>query len=139
MTKCLDTIRCIFDYIPQKQYRINKLHHKEYVNYIKNKVNIIIRFLRNIKKIRKLCKYQYLYANNRNFTKNTLIKFVMITYVYDRECGLPDIIVGSHNISTDLLRIIPDIYYRRAYHIYQFLKQESITSEMIINCWYSWY
>lgn len=139
MAECLDTIRHIFNYVPQNQYRINKLHHKEYTNYIKQKVNIIIRFFKKIKIIKKLCKYQYLFANNRNFTKNTLIKFVMINYSYDVECGLPDIMVGSYNICTTLLDIIPEIYYRKAYHIYKFLKQESITSEMIINCWYSFY
>ena len=69
-------------------------------------INIIKRFLKKIVKLKKLCKRQYLISNNRKFTKNTLIKFILIHYNYSRDCGLPDIMVGSYNLSTDLLDII---------------------------------
>ena len=47
--------------------------------------------------------------------------------------------VGSYNLSTDLLDIMKNIYNRKAYDLYKFLKQDDITSEIIINCWYSFY
>ena len=136
---CNDEIVQILDYVPKKKYKINKHFQEEYINYLHNKVNIIKNFLKNIKILKKICKYEYLYANNRNFTKNTLIKFVITNYSYNRECGLPDIMVGSYNICTKLLNILPEIHHRKAYDLYKFLKQENITSDMIINCWYSFY
>lgn len=134
-----DSINNVFDYIPLKQYKIDKSFHKNYSNYVNNNINIIKRFLKKIVKLKKLCKCQYLISNNRKFTKNTLIKFILIHYSYSRDCGLPDIMVGSYNLSTDLLDIMKDIYNRKAYDIYKFLKQQDITSEIIINCWYSFY
>lgn len=134
-----DSINNIFDYIPLKQYKIDKSFHKNYTNYVNYYINIIKRFLKKIVKLKKLCKCQYLISNNRKFTKNTLIKFILINYNYSRDCGLPDIMVGSYNLSTDLLDIMKDIYNRKAYDIYKFLKQDDITNEIIINCWYSFY
>ena len=134
-----DSINNVFDYIPLKQYKIDKSFHKNYTNYVNYYINIIKRFLKKIVKLNKLCKCQYLISNNRKFTKNTLIKFILIHYNYSRDCGLPDIMVGSYNLSTDLLDIMDNIYNRKAYDIYKFLKQDDITSEIIINCWYSFY
>lgn len=134
-----DSINNVFDYIPLKQYKIDKSFHKNYTNYVNYYINIIKRFLKKIVKLKKLCKCQYLISNNRKFTKNTLIKFILIHYNYSRDCGLPDIMVGSYNLSTDLLDIMDNIYNRKAYDIYKFLKQDDITSEIIINCWYSFY
>ena len=134
-----DSINNVFDYIPLKQYKIDKSFHKNYTNYVNYYINIIKRFLKKIVKLKKLCKCQYLISNNRKFTKNTLIKFILIHYNYSRDCGLPDIMIGSYNLSTDLLDIMKDIYNRKAYDIYKFLKQDDITSEIIINCWYSFY
>lgn len=134
-----DLILNIFEYIPTKQYKINKNMHKNYLNHIIKCKRIILKFFKYIKNLKKIYKYQYLILNKRCFTKNTLIKFVVLNYIFESVCGLPEIIVGSHNIQTHLLDILPEIYYRRCFHLYLFLKQKMITSDMIIDCWYSFY
>ena len=140
MKVCHDLTNIIFNYVPKKKYTINKKLHKEYVNYLKLKINIIINFFKSIKVIKKLCKYKYFIQDQKYYwTKNTLIKFVMINYIRDVDCGLPDIMVGSYNLDIKLLDVMNDIYYRKAYDIYKFLKQDDITSEIIINCWYTYY
>ena len=41
-----DSINNIFDYIPLKQYKIDKSFHKNYTNYVNYYINIIKRFLK---------------------------------------------------------------------------------------------
>tara|TARA_E500000178_G_C16621211_1_gene573427 strand:- start:173 stop:598 length:426 start_codon:yes stop_codon:yes gene_type:complete len=136
MLKSLDIITHIFNYIPHKQYKINKLYQKYYENYIKKKVKIIIRFFKKIRYLRKLCKYEYIFKDNRNFTKNTIVKFIMLYYCYDRDCGLPEIMVGSYNLNCNLLNIMNNIYDRNIYDIYKFMKQNEISHEVLVDCWF---
>lgn len=138
MEICQEITNKIFGYIPNKKYLINKNLQKEYIIYLKSKLNIIIKFLRFVKNIKKLCKYVYFIANKKHcWTKNTLIKFIMVNYIEDVDCGLPNIMVGSYNLNVNLLNIIKN--KTKAYYIYKFLKQDDIQSEMIINCWYTYY
>lgn len=140
MKVCQELTNIIFNYVPEKKKLVTNKLHQEYINYLKSKINIIIIFLKSIKVIKNLCRYKYFIQNQKLcWTKNTLIKFVMVNYIYDSDCGLPDIMIGSYNLNTDLLNIMNDMYYRKAYDIYKFLKQDDITSEMIINCWYTYY
>ena len=56
---------------------------------------------------------------NNNFTKNTLIKFALLTYEINVLYGLPNIIVGAFNLPTHLLDILPYEGTRRnKYNIY---------------------
>ena len=134
-----DTIYNIFEYIPLKQYKVDRYYHNIYLNYVKSKIRIIINFLKKIIQLKKICKRDYLISNSRNFTKNTIIKFIIINYSYHRDCGLPEIMVGSYNLNTDLLNIINNIYQRQSYDLYKFLKQKEISRNILINCWYSFY
>lgn len=140
MKICQELSNIIFNYVPEKKNLINKNLHEEYITYLKSKVKIIVKFFKYIKKIKLLCRINYFIKNQKIYwTKNTLIKFVMVNYIHDVDCGLPDIMVGSYNLNIELLDIINEIYNRKAFDIYKFLKQENITSEMIINCWYTYY
>jgi len=140
MKICQELTNIIFNYVPDKKNLVNKDLHEEYIIYLKSKVKIIVNFLKYKKKIKHLCKINYFMKNQKIYwTKNTLVKFVMVNYIHDVDCGLPDIMVGSYNLNTELLDIINEIYNRKAFDIYKFLKQDDITSEMIINCWYTYY
>ena len=122
-----DVIQHIFNYIPLKQYKINKELHQKYKSYTQKKLNKIIKLLKHVIFLKNLCKNELIIKRNNNFTKNTLIKFALLTYEINVLYGLPNIIVGSFNLPTHLLDILPYEGYRRnKYNIYKFLKQNDI-------------
>ena len=122
-----DVIQIIFSYVPLKQYKINKELHKQYIIYAKQNVKKITKLLKYVLFLKNLCKNELIIKRNHNFTKNTLIKFALLTYEINVLYGLPNIIVGSFNLPTYLLDILPyDGNRRNKYNIYKFLKQNDI-------------
>jgi hypothetical protein len=129
-----DVIIHIFSYVPLKQYKINKEIHNQYKNYAKQNLIKIIKLLKHVVFLKKLCKNELILKRNHNFTKNTLIKFALINYEINVLYGLPNIIVGSFNLPTHLLDILPydnQGYRRNKYNIYKFLKQNDIETIMM--------
>ena len=127
-----DVIQIIFSYVPLKQYKINKELHQQYKIYAKQNVQKIVKLLKHVLFLKKLCKNELIIKKNHNFTKNTLIKFALLTYEINVLYGLPNIIVGSFNLPTYLLDILPCKGTRRSkYNIYNFLKQTDIETIMM--------
>ena len=122
-----DVIQHIFSYVPLKQYRINQELHNQYKNYVKFNVKKIVNLLKHVSFLKKLCINELIIKKNHNFTKNTLIKFALLHYEINVLYGLPNIIVGSFNLPTHLLDILPYEGKRRnKYNIYNFLKKNDI-------------
>ena len=127
-----DVIQIIFSYVPLKQYKINKELHKQYKIYAKQNVQKIVKLLKHVLFLKNLCKNELIIKRNHNFTKNTLIKFALLTYEINVLYGLPNIIVGSFNLPTYLLDILPyEGTKRNKYNIYKFLKQTDIETIMM--------
>lgn len=127
-----DVIQHIFSFVPLKQYNINKELHKQYIIYAKQNVQKIIKLLKHVVFLKKLCKNELIIKRNHNFTKNTLIKFALLHYEINVLYGLPNIIVGSFNLPVHLLDILPyDGTRRIKYNIYNFLKQNDIETIMM--------
>lgn len=130
----LNILIYIFTFNPYLFY----LKLPEYKNLIypilKTKINIIIRFLRNKIKLRYLykCYFFNIIENNILYTKNTLIKFIFLNYEYHFHDGLPEIIIGSYNINSDLL-IDLNNKTTKWIRFYYFLKKNEINKEMILS------
>ena len=127
-----DVIQIIFSYVPLKQYKINKKLHKQYIIYAQQNIEKITKLLKHVLFLKKIFKNELIIKRNHNFTKNTLIKFALLHYEMNVLYGLPNIIVGSFNLPTYLLDILPYEGTRRnKYNIYKFLKQTDIETIMM--------
>ena len=97
-------------------------------------MNIIIRFFKQKIKLRHLyeCYFFNIVDNNILYTKNTLIKFIFLNYEYHFHYGLPEIIIGSYNLNSELLNDLNN-KTKSWIRFYYFLKKNEINSEMILS------
>ena len=134
MVFCEELIDNIMKYY-NESYKICK---KYYVIDKENKVdsiNKILCFLREIRKERK--KFRYITIRNYyNLNKKDLIKRVIYNYNYDTFVGYPEIIVGAFNLDVCLLDILPKYQDRKIFHLYNFLKQEEISKDILMDARY---
>ena len=134
MLLCDEIIDNIMIYY-KKSYLISKKYYLLYKNKNKKALNKIIEFLKEIKKER--TKFRYITIGNYyNLSKKDLIKRVIYNYNYDTFVGYPEIIVGAFNLDVCLLDILPKYEDRKIFHLYNFLKQEEISKDILMNARY---
>lgn len=129
-----NTLIHIFTFNPYLFY-LKLPEYKDLITPIlKTKINIIIRFFKHKIKLRHLNKRYFFYVNENNiqYTKNTLIKFVFLNYEYHFHYGLPEIIIGSYNLNSELLNDLNN-KTKSWIRFYHFLKKNEINSEMILS------
>ena len=102
----------------------------------KNKLKIIIVFLKKFILFKKFFKINIYPLTKRYYSKKLLINYIILNYNKDYHSGIPDILIGSYNLNIKLLNNISEINDKKNYNFYKFLKQKNIKYKYIINCWY---
>ena len=117
----------IIGYYPYYFYRVIPEYRSYLKPLLKEKWSILLRFLRKKVKLRKIFINEYLIKRRTCFTKKTYIKFTFLVYSYCTFYGMPEVIIGSYGLDSELLRNVPKD--RNWITFYHFIKKNEILPE----------